>query len=120
MNMIKRREFKMINAGGGGGTGGGDTMWFSIQGVLCPGEDYVEETTLIVVPIWYTGGCTRNPPGGNYDGTYDVYDICSYLSGLTVDDLLGSVGRATYMYPLTGYCNPRWLIDDLCAQPECL
>jgi len=103
----------------GGGSGGGHTIWFTIDSVLCPETDYVSETTLVAVAEWYTGGCNKTPPGANGDGTYNVYDICNYLNGLTPGDLVGTRGRATYHYPLTGECEPRWLIDDLCAQPEC-
>jgi hypothetical protein len=102
-----------------GGSGGGHTIWFTISDVLCPDTDYVTETTLVVTATWYAAGCRKTPPGANNDGTYYVYDICNYLSGLTPTDLAGTVGRATYHYPLTGDCEPRWLIDDLCAQPEC-
>lgn len=102
-----------------GGGGGGDTIWFEIAEVLCPGVDYVEETTLVVNATWYTGGCSKVPPGSNEDGTYYVYDLCSYLVGVVAADLIGSVGRATYMYPLSGECAPRWIIDDICHLPEC-
>jgi len=103
----------------GGGSGGGHTIWFTIDSVLCPETDYVAETTLVVTATWYNQGCTKTPPGANYEGTYDVYDLCNYLRGLTPTDLVGGTGRATYHYPLTGYCVPRWIIDDLCPQPEC-
>jgi hypothetical protein len=103
----------------GSGGGGGHTIWFTIEDVLCPETDYTEETILVVTAEWYTGGCTGTPPDANYDGTYNVYDICNYLYGLTPTELIGTKGRATYHYPLTGYCEPKWLIDDLCAQPEC-
>lgn len=101
------------------GGGGGETIWFTITDVLCPETDYTAESILVVTANWYTGGCSRTPPGANDDGKYYVYDLCSYLSGLVEDDLLGGVGRATYMYPLTGDCEPRWIIDDLCASPHC-
>jgi len=103
----------------GGGSGGGHTIWFTISDVLCPETDYVSETTLVVTATWYNQSCTGTPPGAEYGGEYYVYDICNYLSGLTPQDLVGTTGRATYHYPLTGYCEPRWIIDDLCAQPEC-
>lgn len=105
----------------GGGGGGGNSFWFTIDSVLCPETHGVSERTLVVTPFKYTVGCTNIPPGANYDGTYDVFDICNYMSGLTDDDLVGTVGRATYMYPISdgGYCEPEWIIDDLCAQPEC-
>ena len=109
----------VVQVGGSGGGGGGHTIWFTIDSLLCPDTDYVSEMTLVVTAIHYNQSCTGTPPGANYEGTYDVYDICNYLHGLVEDDLLGTTGRATYMYPLTGYCEPRWIIDDLCAQPEC-
>lgn len=105
---------------GGGGGGGGHTIWFTIADVLCPESDYTSETTLVAVPTYYNQGCDAIPPGAEYDGTYLVYDICNYLSGLTPADMLMTTGRATYMYPMTGACEPRWIIDDLCAQPECV
>ena len=94
----------------GTGGGGGHTIWFTIDSVLCPETDYVDETTLVVIATYYNQSCT---------GTYNVYDLCSYLNGLTPADLMGGTGRATYHYTLTGYCDPRWIIDDLCPQPEC-
>jgi hypothetical protein len=103
----------------GSAGGGGHTIWFTIESLLCPEADYVAETTLVVTATHYNQSCTGTPPGANYEGTYDVYDICNYLHGLVEDDLLGTTGRATYMYPLTGTCTPKWVIDDLCAQPEC-
>jgi hypothetical protein len=102
-----------------GGSGGGHTIWFTITDVLCPETDYVAETTLVVTADWYTAGCSKTPPGANDDETYYVYDLCSYLNGLTPTDLVGTKGRATYHYPLTGECEPRWIIDDLCASAEC-
>jgi len=102
-----------------GGTGGGHTIWFTITDVLCPDTDYVSETTLVVTATYYNQSCTGTPPGAEYGGEYHVYDICNYLYGLTPTDLAGTTGRATYMYPLTGTCTPKWVIDDLCAQPEC-
>jgi hypothetical protein len=102
-----------------GSGGGGHTIWFTIDSVLCPETDYVSETTLVVTATWYAAGCNKTPPGANDDGTYNVYDICNYLSGLTAADLPGTTGRATYHYPLTGDCEPRWLIDDICASAEC-
>jgi len=99
--------------------GGGHTIWFTIDDVLCPDTDYVSETTLVVTATWYTAGCDKTPPGANDDGSYNVYDLCSYLNGLTPTDLISGTGRATYHYPLTGTCTPKWIIDDLCPQPEC-
>jgi hypothetical protein len=102
-----------------GGSGGGHTIWFTIEDVLCPDTDYVSETTLVATATWYNLSCTGTPPGANDDGTYNVYDLCNYLNGLTPTDLVSGTGRATYHYPLTGECVPKWIIDDLCPQPEC-
>ena len=99
--------------------GNGETIWFTITDVLCPETDYVSETTLVATATWYTGGCSKVPPGAEYGGEYYVYDLCNYLYGLTPTDLVGTTGRATYMYPLTGACEPKWIIDDLCASPVC-
>ncbi len=109
----------LIGRFAGGGSGGGHTIWFTIDDVLCPLTDYVEEPTLVVTATYYNQSCAKTPPGANYEGTYNVYDICNYLNGLTPTDLIGGTGRATYHYPLTGYCDPRWIIDDLCPSPEC-
>lgn len=109
----------------GSAGGGSETMWFSIQEVHCPNDYDVLENTLVVVPVWYTGGCGKTPPGGNGDGTWDVYDFCNYLSGHVFEELVGTSGRATYFYPYTSDpydpppCEPRWIISDLCAATEC-
>ena len=104
-----------------GSGGGGEThiIWFTIDSVLCPERDDVAETTLVITPTWYSQSCTGTPPGADEYGIYRAYDICSYFNGLTAEELPNSIGRATWMKPLTGYCEPRWIIDDLCAQPEC-
>lgn len=104
---------------GAGGSGGGHTIWFTINSVLCPDRDYVTQRALVVTATWYNLGCDKVPPGADYEGTYTVYDLCNYMVGLVDDDLIGGTGRATYHYPLSGYCEPRWTIDDLCPQPEC-
>lgn len=103
----------------GGGGGGVHKIWFTIDSVLCPLTDYVAETTLVVTATHYSGGCGSVPPGADENGKYRVYDRCQYLRGLTGPDLVGGVGKATYMYPMVGYCDPVWLLDDLCPQPEC-
>ena len=114
---MTRREFKLLHAGGG--SGGGHTIWFTIDSVLCPLTDYVDETTLVVTATYYNQSCTGTPPGANYEGTYNVYDLCSYLSYYTATELVGKIGRATYHSPLTGYCDPRWILEDLCGEPQC-
>lgn len=100
----------------GGGGGGGDTMWFDITEVVCA-DDYNPESHLLVEWTYYSGGC-GTPPGANYDGTYSVYDMCGYMG--IPENLTATKGRATYMYPRDGYCEPRWIIDDLCYEPGCV
>lgn len=110
----------LIGRIGGSGTGGGNTIWFTIDEVLCPDGYEITEKTLVVTPTWYTGGCDAAIPEQDpYTGTVNVYDLCSYLDYHVDAELPGTVGRATYMYPRTGDCTPRWILDDLCHQPEC-
>jgi hypothetical protein len=109
----------------GSASGGGHTMWFVIVDVLCPDGYEVEQTTLRVTPLWYTGNCGSVPPGRQEDGYWHVYDICSYLNGQVAEDLPSTIGRATYYSPYTADdydpppCDPAWILSDLCAQPEC-
>ena len=116
---VRWDDDRKVWTGGGSGGSGGHTIWFTIDSVLCPETDYVSETTLVVTATYYNQSFTSTPPGAEYGGEYYVYDICNYLNGLTPSDLISGTGRATYMYPLTGACEPRWIIDDLCPQPEC-
>lgn len=104
----------------GGGSGAGHKIWFEIDEVLCPDGYEIVEKTLIVTPTWYTGGCEDPIPGADpYTGQVEVYDLCSYLMYYVDAELPGKIGRASYMYPRTGTCEPRWIIDDICHQPEC-
>ena len=100
-----------------GGSGGGHQIWFTIDDVYC--TDAYDDWHLVVTANWYTGGCLKTPPGANDDGTYNIYDICSIHTFYVATELVGTVGRATYFYPLTGDCEPKWLLDTLCLQPEC-
>lgn len=96
------------------------SIWFTIDSVLCPERDYVEETTLVVTVIRHTGSCGGEAPGADTYGIYHVYAFCENdLSGLAEEDLVGSKGKATYSRPIEGECTPKYLIDFLCAQPEC-
>jgi len=115
----RRREFKMLHAGGGAG-GGSNTIWFTIDEVLCPDGYDITEKMLVVTPTWFTGGCEKAIPGADpYTGQVYVYDLCSYLDYHVDAELPGTVGKASYMYPRSGACEPRWILDDLCHQPEC-
>ena len=102
-----------------GGGGGGPSIWLTNGSALCPDTDYVAEETLVVTADIYSGGCNKTPPGANDDGTYNVYDFCSEFNGLTPSELVGTRGKASYGYPLTGDCEPKWYIDFLCGLPQC-
>lgn len=113
---MTRRSFKMIEAGGGG-SAGSHHIWFMIDAVTCNPDDSM---TLTVTVTHYSGGCTTNiPDSDEYDGV-TVEDPCSILSHYTVEFLeAGAIGRATYMYPRSGYCTPEWILDTICGSPEC-
>lgn len=98
--------------------GGGHHIWFTIDTVIC-NDDLTK--TLTVTPTWYTGGCEATIPGADAYGTIEVDDPCSILEFYTAEWLEsgGVVGRATYMYPRSGVCIPRWLVDTICGTPEC-
>lgn len=107
----------VVQAGGGGG--GTHEIWFRIVSVECVSPT---ETILTVEPTWYTGGCDTDIPGQDpYTGYITVEDVCSILRFYTAE-WLGSgdvVGRATYMYPRSGYCTATWLVDTICGIPDC-
>lgn len=97
---------------------GSPSMWFEVIESVC--ADSYDERHLIVMPTWSTGGCSSTLPGeGEYDGTITVYDVCGTFGYFTDAELPGKTGRATYMYPRSGYCEPRWLVDVICGEPEC-
>jgi hypothetical protein len=122
MNEQPHRGRWQFHGGSGGGT---HIMWFTIVDVLCPDGYEVTQKTLIVTPLWYTGNCGKVPPGRQDDGYWHVYDICQYLKGHVDADLPSTIGRATWFHPYTADdydpppCVPAWILNDLCAQPEC-
>lgn len=101
-----------------GGGGGGDRIWFEISSVIC-NEDLTK--TLNVTATHYTGGCDKEIPGEDEYGNIVIEDICGILNYYTQEWLEsgGVKGSATYMYPRGGYCEPLWLVDNVCGQPEC-
>ena len=114
---MTRREFKLLHAGGG--SGGGHSIWFTIESVLCNSDD---SKTLFVTATYYTGGCTKAIPGEDEYGQIQVEDPCSILAFYTQTFLEsgGVTGRATYMYPRGAeYCEAVWLVDQICGVPEC-
>jgi hypothetical protein len=96
----------------------GHQIWFEIIEANCIDEQHPERS-LTVIPLYYTGGCDAIPPLQDYDGTIEVFDACDDLIYFVNDELIGKTGRATLFYPLDGYCEPRWLLDKICYQPEC-
>lgn len=119
VNSIRLGEdwFPEIKPRGGGGVGS-HHIWFDIDEVYC--ADAYDDWHLIVTPTYYTGGCTASIPGADaYTGQVNVYDICNIHGYYVAEQLPGTVGRATYMYPRTGTCTAKWLLDTLCIQPEC-
>lgn len=103
---------------GGGGGGGGHRIWFDITAVTC-NEDLTK--TLTVTVTYFTGGCTESIPGEDEYGNVIVEDICGILNYYTETWLEsgGIKGSATYVYPRSGYCEPKWIVDNVCGQPEC-
>lgn len=112
--MTQRRQFKLLQAGGG--SGGTHRIYFTVTDYLCISETEIE---LTVVATWYTGGCTAAIPGENSYGEITVTDPCGKSLFFAAIDLTGKSGFATYMYPRTGTCEPKWMLDDLCGIPEC-
>ena len=108
--------FPEIKPRGVGGIGS-HHIWFTIISVECPSA---VETILTVEPTWYTGGCTVAIPGEDAYGYVIVEDVCEILQFYTAEWLVGKTGRATYMYPRTGYCVPVWLVDDICGTQNVL
>jgi hypothetical protein len=99
-----------------GGTGGTHEIWFTIISVECVSAT---EMILTVNPTWYTGGCDAAIPDADSYGYVTVEDVCETLLFYTAVWLVGKTGRATYMYPRTGTCTPKWLVDYICGTPEC-
>lgn len=104
------------------GGGGGERIWFTIVSVECVS---INEMILLVEPIWYTGGCEAEIPGADEYGFVVVEELCSILLHYTADWLDGTfdgtpkTGSATYMYPRHDYCEPKWILDDICGEVQC-
>jgi hypothetical protein len=101
----------------GGGGGGTHRIWFTIDEVECVGTEGDKILTVYVDD--YTGDCTGSIPGEDSYGRVKVYGKCSTMKLFVAEDMLDKQGSATWMFPRTGYCIPRWLVDDLCIIPTC-
>lgn len=97
--------------------GNGHHIWFTVISVACDPDTSAK--TLTVEVTWYTGGCTAPVPGADSYGYVEVEDVCSILEFYTAEDLPTMTGRATYMFPRSGECVPKWLVDTICEGPEC-
>lgn len=107
----------ILKEGGGGSESG--HIWFEIESVICNDDN---SKTLFVTPTWFSGGCDKEIPGTDEYGQLAVEDPCSILEYYTAEWLEsgGVVGRATYMFPRdASYCDAKWLVDQICGQPEC-
>lgn len=101
---------------GGGSSGGTHRIWFTIYEVECLADG---DKILTVDVDEYTGGCTGPIPGEDSYGRVKVYGKCSTMKLFVAENMLDKQGSATWMHPRTGYCVPRWLVDDLCIIPTC-
>lgn len=111
-------DFRWDDSRGVWSTGGNtDSIWFTVYDSIC--ADSYTERHLIAIPTWSTGGCSAVIPGIDSSGYVTIYDICSVLAYYTDAGLPGKTGRATYMYPRTGSCTPRWIVDTICGETEC-
>jgi hypothetical protein len=97
--------------------GGSHRIWFTIDEVECVGTDGDKILTVYVDD--YTGGCTGPIPGEDSYGRVKVYGKCSTMKLYVAENMLDKQGSATWWFPRTGYCVPRWLVDDLCIIPTC-
>ena len=106
--------------------GGSQRIEFVIEEEVCPELDsYGDPITERYVRVrwtYYTGGCTKTPPGADpYDELIIVYDRCIFQYFAS---LVGLTGTATYFYPRLSPgsptpCTPRWVVDSICGEPQC-
>jgi hypothetical protein len=133
--LFPRRQPRIVEAGGGGG-GGGGTHWieFTVVDVYCPGDyDYDDNIGrgrwyVDAEVNWYTGGCTKSPPGfDEYSQTVRIFDKCIFKF-YTMDQLLGESppyvepmsGEAIWIYPFrSDDCVPEWHVEAVCGIPSC-
>lgn len=100
----------------GSGGGSGSRIKFEIIDAFCP-DDYTNVVTIDVQWTHHNIDCSEPPGVDPYTGLIKVYDSC-ILSFFNIDDLPGLEGSATYFYPRET-CEPLWIIDHICGQPEC-
>jgi hypothetical protein len=102
------------------GSGGGDYFWFTVNSLVCPGEDPTNfpDGGLIVTATYSPTGTF--PRGRNDDGTYYVYDYMGILdfSIDAVDNINGSKGRCSWGAEI-GTTDFMWILDSIIVQPSC-
>lgn len=99
---------------------GSHHIWFTVDAVVCD-ESNALNTYVTATVTHYTGGCGVVPGEDSY-GLVEIHQLCDIFTAyFTAADLVGGVGRATYMYGLDehGACTPQWIVDLICAAPEC-
>ena len=103
-----------------GGKGSGDYFWFTVDSLVCPGEDPTNfpDGGLIVTATYSPTGTF--PRGRNDDGTYFVYDYMGILdfSIDAVDNINGSKGRCSWGAEI-GTTDFMWILDSIIVQPSC-
>jgi len=130
LNGITAKEgwFPEIRPRGGGGSGGGEWIEFTVVDVFCRGDyDNEEDEFYITATVdWYSNSCTKAPTGyDEYTGTIKIYDKC-VLQYYTPDQLMGlnghtvKSGLASLMRPFRkDSCEPRWLCQSVCGEVLC-
>jgi hypothetical protein len=103
-----------------GSVGGGDYFWFTVDSLVCPGEDPTNfpDGGLIVTATYSPTGTF--PRGRQDDGTYYVYDYMGILdfSIDAVDNINGSKGRCSWGAEI-GTTDFMWILDSIIVQPSC-
>ena len=98
----KRREYKMLFAGGAASIPGAQFMGFEVlyadcdEGVLTTDASGIERFT----------GC-GTPPGADEYGTYFIEDYFGFMNDLTDPELIGPKALAIYWYDWVE-CENRW------------
>lgn len=109
----------LIGRFAGGSAGGGDFMWFTVDSLVCPGDDPYNFPTggLIVTPTYSSTG---SAPPGDEGGLYYVYDYLGILeySIDAKDNVEGSKGRASYGAEI-GSSAFQWILDSIKFNPVC-
>jgi hypothetical protein len=109
----------LIGRFSGGTSGGGTFMWFTVDELVCPGDDPYNFPSggLIVTPTYSDSGTA---PPGDEAGVYHVYDYLGILeySIDAKDNIEGSKGRASYGAEI-GTSAFQWILDSINVAASC-